>query len=120
MCALSTAEAEYVALSTAAQEAVWLKHLNHDLTGAVAPIMINEDNQSAIAIAKNPQFHGRVKHISIKYHFVREQVNSNNIMLKYCRTSEMIADMLTKGLGRVQFEKLRKMAGVLPLINSHK
>ena len=118
--ALSTAEAEYVALSTAAQEAVWLKHLNYDLTGAVAPIMINEDNQSAIAIAKNPQFHGRVKHISIKYHFVREQVNSNNIMLKYCRTSEMIADMLTKGLGRVQFEKLRRMAGVLPLINSHK
>ena len=79
--------------------------------------MINEDNQSAIAIAKNPQFHGRVKHISIKFHFVREQVNSNNIKLKYCRTSEMIADMLTTGLGKVQFEKLRRMAGVLPLIN---
>ena len=113
--ALSTAEAEYVALSAAAQEAVWLKQLNQDLTRTDAPIKIFEDNQSAIAIAKNPQFHGRVKHISIKYHFVREQVNNKNIALKYCRTSDMIADMLTKGLGRIQFEKLRKMAGVLPL-----
>ena len=64
--ALSTAEAEYVALAEAAQEAVWLKQLNEDLTGKSEPVMIHEDNQSAIAIAKNPQFHGRVKHINIK------------------------------------------------------
>ena len=79
--------------------------------------MIYEDNQSAIAIAKNPQFHGRAKHINIKYHFIRECVNNNNIELKYCETSEMIADMLTKRLGRVKFEKLREMAGIVPLKN---
>ena len=79
--------------------------------------MIYEDNQSAIAIAKNPQFHGRAKHINIKYHFIREQVNNNNIELKYSQTSEMIADMLTKGLGRIKFEKLREMAGIVPLKN---
>ena len=115
--ALSTVKAEYIALSGAAQEAVWLKQLNQDLTGISEPVVIYEDNQSAIAIAKNPQFHGRVKHINLKYHFIREQVNNNNIELKYCQTSEMIADMLTKGLGRIKFEKLRAMAGIVPLKN---
>ena len=68
--ALSTAEAEYVALSGAAQEAIWLKQLNQDLTEISEPVAIYVDNQSAIAIAKNPQFHGRVNHINIKYHFI--------------------------------------------------
>ena len=113
--ALSTAEAEYVALAGAAQETVWLKQLNQDLTGKNNAVVIYEDNQSAIAIAKNPQFHGRVKYINIKYHFIREQVNDNNIGLRYCQTNEMIADMLTKGLGRIKLEKLREMAGVVPL-----
>ena len=77
--------------------------------------MIYEDNQSTIAIAKNLQFHERVKRINIKYHFIREQLNDDNIKLKYCQTSNMIADMLTKGLGKIQFEKLREMAGIVPL-----
>ena len=68
--ALSKAEAEYVALSGAAQEAIWLKQLNQDLTEISEPVAIYVDNQSAIAIDKNPQFHGRVKHINIKYHFI--------------------------------------------------
>ena len=115
--ALSSAEAEYVALAAAAQEAIWLKQLNEDLTGKGEPVMLYEDNQSAIAIAKNPQFHGRVKHINIKYHFIREQVYDNNIKLKYCQTSDMIADMLTKGLGKIKFEKLRELTGIVPLKN---
>lgn len=77
--------------------------------------MIYEDNQSTIAIAKNPQFHGRVKHINIKYHFIREQVNNDNIKVTYCQTTDMIADMLTKGLGRIKFERLREMAGIVSL-----
>ena len=56
--ALSTAEAEYVALSGAAQETVWLKQLNQNLTGISEPVVIYEDNQFAIEIARNPQFHG--------------------------------------------------------------
>ena len=94
-----------------------MKQLNQDLTGINEPVVIYEDNQSAIAIAKNPQFHGRAKHINIKYHFIREQVNNNNIELKYCQTSEMITDMLTKGLRKIKFEKLREMAGIVPLRN---
>ena len=101
-------------MSGAAQETVWLKQLNQDLTGISELVVIYEDNQSAIEIARNPQFHGRAKHINIKYHFIREQVNNNNIELKYCQTSEMIADMLMKELRRIIFEKLREMDGIVP------
>ena len=52
-------------------------------------------------MTKNPQFHGRVKHIGIKYHYIiSEQVNSENVKLQYCQTNEMIADMFTKPLSR--------------------
>ena len=116
--ALSTAEAEYMALASAAQGAMWLRQLTTDLksepTGAT---VIFEDNQSSISMAKNPQFHGQSKHIAIKYHFIREQVCNNNVELKYCRTNNMIADMLTKGLHGEQFAKLRHMAGVKQYLN---
>ena len=62
----STAEVEYVVLVVAAQEAVWLRQLNQELIGKAKPVMIYEDNQSTITIAKNPQFNVRVKHINIK------------------------------------------------------
>ena len=112
--ALSTAEAEYVALSSAAQESVWLRQLMTELgSGPETPTLIFEDNQSAIAMTKNPQFHGRAKHIDIKHHYIREQVTLGNITLEYCPTSEMTADFLTKGLSRETFCKLRKKSGVV-------
>ena len=73
-------------------------------------------NQSAISIVKNPQFHGRSKHIAIKYRFVREQVSDGKLELRYCKTNDIIADMMTKRLSGEQFEKLRLMAGVAPMI----
>ena len=111
--ALSTAEAEYMALASAAQEAIWMRQLATDLgsnpTGAT---VIFEDNQSAIRMAKNPQFHGRAKHIGIKFHFIREQVNTGTVELNYCPTEEMVADMLTKSLSRDKLAKMRTMAGL--------
>ncbi len=105
--ALSTAEAEYMALASAAQEAIWMRQLTTDLRNApTGATVILEDNQSAICMAKNPQFHGRAKHIGIKYHFIREQVNSSTVELKYCQTEEVVADMLTKGMYRDKFMKL--------------
>ena len=105
--ALSAAEAEYMALSSAAQEAVWLRELCKDLNSELTnPTVIFENNQAAIKMAKNPQYHGRSKHISIKYHFIREQVSTNLIELRYCRTDDMIADIFTKGLGTTKFIKL--------------
>ena len=55
-----------------------------------------EDNQGAIALAKNPVNRQRCKHIDIKYHFIRENVNNGRFILEYCPTGQMIADVLTK------------------------
>ena len=111
--ALSTAEAEYVALSAASQEAMWLQQLVSDLINQrVQQTTILENNQSTICLAKNPQVHGRTKHIDIKYHFVRDLVEAKRIKLIYCASENMVADMLTKGLSIKQFEKLRELAGI--------
>ncbi len=91
--------------STPQQE---LRDLTADLgSPQYQPTVIMEDNQSAISMAKNPQFHGRAKHINIKYHFIREQVSESKIRLEYCPTKHMLADLLTKGIGPEKFEKLR-------------
>ena len=58
------------------------------------------DNKSAIAMAKNPVFHNRTKHISIKYHFLREVEANKEIELKHCKTEEQLADIFTKALPR--------------------
>ena len=63
-------------------------------------------------MSRNPQSHGRSKHIEIKCHFIREHVANKNIDLHYCETSNMVADLLTKGLGKEKFEKLRNLAGM--------
>lgn len=113
---LSTAEAEYVALCTAAQEAVWLRRLLEELgQEQVTPTLINEDNQGTIAMAKNPVSHARTKHIDIKYHFVRNAVHDNIIELNYCRTENMVADALTKPLARGRFELLRTRMSIIGL-----
>ena len=117
--ALSTAEAEYMAMSMAAQESVWLERLLSDMNEkSDEPILIYEDNQSTICMAMNPKFHGRAKHIDIRHHYVREQVANKKISLKYCASEDMIADMLTKGLSRTQFIKLRDMIGIYELSDS--
>ncbi len=114
--ALSTAEAEYIALSSATQEAMWLRQLVSELRNRQSKaIVLKEDNQAAIAMTKNLQFHGRSKHIAIKHNFVRAQISAGAIELEYCRTEDMIADILTKGPTCSTFEKLREMAGIVPL-----
>ncbi|KAK3888840.1 hypothetical protein Pcinc_007106 [Petrolisthes cinctipes] len=102
--ALSTAEAEYMALASAIQEAVWLRKLAVDIQiDCKSPLLLYEDNQSTIAMSKNPQFHGKTKHIDIKFHYVREKCNENVIQLVYCPINDMIADIFTKGLNKDKF-----------------
>lgn len=111
--AMSSTEAEYVALSYAAQEAIWLRTLLESMGfKQTKPMTIFEDNQSTIALAKNPRHSSRTKHIDIKFHYIRDAVAEQKIHLEYCQTNEMIADILTKGLARPQFEKLRSELGV--------
>ena len=88
MVALSTTEAEYVALSYATQETIWLRKLLESI-GLKQHIAttINEDNQSTISLVKNPKQQTRTKHIDIKYHYVRETVERNCVNVKYCCTA---------------------------------
>ena len=114
--ALSTAEAEYVALAGATQEATWMRQLLEDLYHEQKePTVIREDNQAAIAIAQQPHSHSKMKHIDIRYHFVREKVQDNTIKLRYCPTNNMLADILTKGLTHDKFSRLRELSGVKDL-----
>ena len=118
--ALSTSEAEYVALSLATQEVVWLrKLLITDLKAASQqPTTLMEDNQGAIAIARNPVAHARTKHIDIRYHYIREAMQNGIVNLCYCPTEVMIADILTKPLPKERFEMLRDTMGLTELIST--
>ena len=86
--ALLSSEAEYIAVTSAAQEAIWLRLLFSEL----------EDNQSAICLSKKSPVHGQSEHVAIKYHFIRNQVKKGVIEVQYCHTGDMIADVFTKGL----------------------
>ena len=111
--ALSTAEAEYIALAGAAQEAVWLREFLTNIDkGQRENTIIYDDSQAAVAMTQNPEYHGRAKHIDIKYHYIQEQVEKNVVTLKYCPTNNMVADVLTKGLAREKHEKFRAMLKV--------
>jgi len=110
---LSTTEAEYIALCAATQEAIWLKSLATSMGINISKVTIMEDNQGCIALAKNTGNHGRTKHIDIKYHFIRDQVKAQNVELVFCPTTEMTADILTKPLDRVKFERFRSQLGLV-------
>ena len=105
--ALSSTEAEYVALSEVAREACWLRSLYSELSllQEVVPTLILGDNEGSIAMAKNPQFHKHSKHIVIHWHWVRDLVQEGKIHVDSCRDPEQTADVLTKALLRPKHKK---------------
>ena len=106
--ALSTTEAEYMALTAAAQEAMSLRGLLSEFDiEASSPTLIYEDNKGAVAMSINPVLHQATKHISIRHHFIREKVVNNDVRLEYISTSRMLADALTKPLAYTLLERLR-------------
>jgi len=112
--AKSTSEAEYMALSQAASEALWIRKFLSELNFYnQRPIMIYGDNQGSIKLSKNPQYHNRTKHIDNAHHFIRDYVESNHIQVNYIPTDKMIADILTKPLQRIKFEKHRNSLGII-------
>jgi hypothetical protein len=102
--AVSTTEAEYMALSLAARQAIWYMHGFQQLKLTI-PIHIRCDNQSGIKLAENPILHQRSKHIDVHYHYTREQLLAGNFTLDYVPSSENMADIMTKGLTRELHEK---------------
>ena len=116
--ALSSTEAEYVALTQAVKESLWLQGILDDL-GARKHLTemsnISIDNQGAIALAKNPEFHARTKHIDIQYHFVSKHIEKGDIGLTYCHTSKMTADIFTKALPQPTFTTHNLALGLIDL-----
>ncbi|XP_074327098.1 secreted RxLR effector protein 161-like [Apium graveolens] len=114
--ALSSCEAEFMAATAAACQAVWLRKLLSQVTDEyVDPVVIYIDKKSAIDLAKNPVFHGCSKHIDIRYHFIRECIERGEIIVKHVSSENQKADILTKALVTVKFERMRRLLGVKEL-----
>lgn len=100
---LSTTEGEYVAATHASKEALWLRSFISEVFGDdLGPTTLFSDNQSAIALSKDHQYHTCTKHIDIQYHFIRYIIENGSMRLIYCPTEDMVADTLTKPLASVK------------------
>jgi hypothetical protein len=110
--ALSTAEAEYLALTPALQELVWLQEILKELGFPQTESTLFEDNQACISLAKNPQDHQRTKHIQVRFHFARDLLSQRVYKLIFCRTDSQLADMFTKALSKVQLATALEALGM--------
>ncbi|MCO5596377.1 hypothetical protein L7F22_050438 [Adiantum nelumboides] len=75
------------------------------------------ESQSTLAVARNPVFHARTKHIEVHYHYVRERLSAREISLAYVPTQDNLADLFTKALSREKLEAFRKALGLLPFVD---
>ncbi|GJW52222.1 ribonuclease H-like domain, reverse transcriptase, RNA-dependent DNA polymerase [Tanacetum coccineum] len=118
--ALSSCESEFMAATRAACQALWLKRLLSEITGwDEERITLKVDNISAIALVRNPVFHGISKHIDIRYHFIRECVKNRHINVEHVSGELQRVDILTKALPRLKFVTMRQMLGVQDLGRSN-
>jgi hypothetical protein len=110
---LSTTESEYVASTEAAKEALWLRSMLAQLfTPLDSPTTLFGDNQSAIALAKDHQYHARTKHIDVRFHFIRWVIEQGSLRLVYCPTDDMVADTLTKALPSAKVKHFASALGL--------
>ncbi|GKF21647.1 ribonuclease H-like domain, reverse transcriptase, RNA-dependent DNA polymerase [Tanacetum coccineum] len=110
--ALSSCKSEFIA----ATQALWLKRLLSKLTQSEEDkVTIRVDNKSAIALMKNPVFHGRSKHIDTKYHFIRECVEREGIQVEFVSAEYQKADIHTKSLPKIKFLTMRQLIGLKDL-----
>ncbi|GKE03009.1 putative RNA-directed DNA polymerase [Tanacetum coccineum] len=111
--ALSSCEAEFMAATMAACQGIWLRRLLNEITGQrIPPAALFVDNRSSIDLMKNPVFHGRSKHIDIRFHFIRECVENGKITVTHVCGKEQKADILTKPLARVKHKEMRSLIGI--------
>jgi hypothetical protein len=112
--ALSTLEAEYMSMSRAAQEIIWLRLLfkELDIDNCELPTTLIGDNQGCLSTVVNDKITQNVKHIDIRHHFLRERVHAGELAVAHCTSAEMVADILTKPLSESQFVILRGKMGI--------
>nr|PNR28833.1 hypothetical protein PHYPA_027525 [Physcomitrium patens] len=114
--ALSSTEAEYMAIAMAASELVCIRHLLHDLRQTETlnyPTEIHCDNQSALALVDTTKFHSRTNHIAIRYHFIRQLATLQKLKFRYCSTHHMRADLFTKSLSGPKLAQHLPLLGIL-------
>lgn len=111
--ALSTTEGEYMAMSDAAKEAMWLRRLADDLGCKEGVVKMFFDNQGAGALSINEGIHKRTKHIDVRHHFIRDCIQSKKISIEYIPTAEMLADVFTKPLGRLKHQQAVQALGLV-------
>lgn len=110
--ALSSTEAEYVAAAHAVKDMIWIDRLMVDIWSRCENSTMFVDNQSAIRLIKNMEFHKRTKHIDVMYNFIREKFHDGFFKLFYVDTNNQIADIFTKPLPKHKFEKFRSQIGI--------
>jgi hypothetical protein len=111
--ALSTSEAEFIAAVEAGKEIFWMRNILKEFGYKIdGPSLLHCDNQSAIQVAKNPEHHGRMKHLDLRFFWLRDAVENGAITVSYLPTGEMPADALTKPLSRQKVVEGRKMMGL--------
>jgi hypothetical protein len=116
--ATSSTEVEYTALAHATRSAVRNRYLLEEIGyGQTNPTVIHEDNQAALALARDPQFHAHSKHFDIQnhVHFIWEKIENGTIEPVYCTTEDQLADVFTKPLARPKHEKFTCGLGLLPV-----
>ncbi|GMF34431.1 unnamed protein product [Phytophthora fragariaefolia] len=119
MGASSIFNTEYMALSDCVKECIWMLRLLEDMgVDQVGATVIYEDNQGAMALAKNVGYQARTKHIDIRYHFIREKVASNVVELVYVESKNQLADYLTKGLTTKTLRYLMMASNVGPKLET--
>lgn len=107
--ALSSTEAEFIAIADCCKELLYVQNLIEELLGIRLSMHLHVDNQSAIQMAKNGIYNKRSKHIDVRYHFVKEKITENNIEIKYCESAKQPADIFTKALNNIRFEQHRNV-----------
>ncbi len=113
--ALSTTEAEFIAAVEAGKEIAWMRNLLREFGYPIStPSTLHMDNQSAISVSKNPEHHGRMKHLDLRFYWLRDAVNDKMITPSFVPTTEQVADILTKPLPAAKVEYCRRMMGIYP------
>ena len=110
--ALSSTEAEYMALSDCSRQIVWLQSLLGELGFSHTRTPIYGDNQGSMFIGSNPVQDRRTKHIDIRYHFIREKIVEGKVEVFFIQGDKNIADMFTKNLGNIKFKEFRSQLGI--------
>lgn len=111
--ALSSTEAEYIAISEASRKASWLRNLYSELGFTqTSPTIIKGDNEGSIILTKNSQFHQRTKHIELRYHYMRNLAEGGVIDVESCRNPEQTTDVLTKAISKPKHERHRSEMGL--------